>query len=189
MVVNWIGELASPPAGGVTVCSRLTLTPVGAVPTQETEKMTGALNSPLEFTVTDVPASKPGIVETVSEVGATEKSGKSCGAVTGARTASVSDTSTGIWLVCETAPFQAVIRSVYVPADGAASAVRVKVEDALSSAGTITGVGRFTVTPDGAGPDQAAERFTVELSPSMEERRIVAEPDASGVNAITVGDD
>jgi len=114
VVVNWIGELASPPAGGVTVCGTLTLTPVGAAPTQETLKLTGALKLPMEFTVREVPALRPGIVDTVSEVGATEKSGSIWGAGdTGARTATVPPPiRTRIWVEWETALFVAVTRSV-----------------------------------------------------------------------------
>jgi len=81
----------------MTVCGRLMAMPVGAFPTQEVEKVTGALNPPREFTKTLVPALSPGIVETVSEVGVTEKSGITAGAgATGARTASVPETMTGI---------------------------------------------------------------------------------------------
>jgi hypothetical protein len=99
VVVNWIGELASPPAGGVTVCGMLTLMPVGALPSQETEKVTGELNPPTEFTTTDVPPLTPETVDTVSEVGVTEKSGIIAGeGVTGARTASVPSIMTGIWV-------------------------------------------------------------------------------------------
>jgi hypothetical protein len=74
VVVNPIGELASPPAGGVTDCGRFTPIPVGALPTHETEKVTRALNPPCEFTITLVPPLSPGIVETVSEDGVIEKS-------------------------------------------------------------------------------------------------------------------
>ena len=72
--------------------------PVGAFPTQEVEKVTGALNPPREFTTTPVPVLSPGIVETVSEVGVTEKPpGIIAGAgATGARTASVPEIMTGI---------------------------------------------------------------------------------------------
>ena len=190
MVVNWIGELASPPARGVTVCGIATLTSLGAVPTQETEKTTGALNPPIEFTVTDVPAFNPGIVEMVSDVDATEKSGKIWGVVgvTGARTPTVPETTTGIWVMWETTPFVAVTMSVYVPVEGVVSAVRVRVVEALPPAGTVTGLERLTVTPDGAGPDHSAERLTVELSPSVEERRIAAEPDMSGIKVTAAGE-
>ena len=97
VVVNSIGELASPPAGGVTLCGMLTLMPVGAAPTQETEKVTAELNPPMELTTTEVPPLSPGIVDTVSEVVVSEKSGIMAGAgVTGARTASVPEIMTGI---------------------------------------------------------------------------------------------
>jgi len=97
LVVNSIGELASPPAGGVTVCGTLTLMPVGALPTQETEKVTGELNPLSELTTTLVPALRPGMVETVSEDGVTEKSGNIAGAgARGARTVSVPEIVTGI---------------------------------------------------------------------------------------------
>jgi len=97
VVVNSIGELASPPAGGVTVCGTLTLMPVGALPTQDTENVTGELKPPREFTTIEVPPLRPGMVETVSEDGATEKSGIIAGAgATGARTVNVPEIVTGI---------------------------------------------------------------------------------------------
>lgn len=100
VVMNWIGELASPPAGGVTDCGRLTAIPVGAFPTQETEKTTGELNPPSEFTTTLVPPLSPGITDTVSVDGLIEKSGTytPAGGVTGARTAGVPAIITGIWV-------------------------------------------------------------------------------------------
>ena len=64
--MNEIGEAAWPPAGGVTVCGMLIAMPVGALPSQEVEKVTGALKLPREFTTTLVPPPSPGIVETVS---------------------------------------------------------------------------------------------------------------------------
>jgi len=48
--------------------------PVGALPTQEVEKVTGALKLPREFTTTLVPPLRPGIVNTVSADGCSEKS-------------------------------------------------------------------------------------------------------------------
>ena len=92
VVVKPTGELASPPAGGVTVCGRVTAIPVGAFPTHEVEKITGELKLPNEFTVTEVSPLSPEIVETVSELGVTEKSGMDAGAaglITGARTVGV----------------------------------------------------------------------------------------------------
>lgn len=97
VVVNSIGELASLPAGGVTVCGTMTPMPVGALPTQETENVTGELNPPSELTTTEVPPLSPRIVDTVSEVGVTEKSGIVAGAgVTGARTDGVASIVTTI---------------------------------------------------------------------------------------------
>jgi hypothetical protein len=46
VVVNSIGELASPPTGGVTDCGRMMAIPVGAFPTHDAEKVTGELNPP-----------------------------------------------------------------------------------------------------------------------------------------------
>ena len=72
-------------------------TPVGALPTQEAEKVTGELNPRSELTTTVVPALSPRMVETVSEVGVTEKSGIISGAgATGARTANVPEIMTVI---------------------------------------------------------------------------------------------
>jgi hypothetical protein len=51
----------------------------------------------MELTTTEVPPLSPGIVDTVSEVVVSEKSGIMAGAgVTGARTASVPEIMTGI---------------------------------------------------------------------------------------------
>jgi len=110
VVVKLMGELASPPAGGVTVCGSVTAIPVGSFPTQEAEKITGELKLPREFTVTELPPFSPGIVETVSEVGATEKSGMYTGAngVTGARTVGWPAIATSISVEGETTPFDAV---------------------------------------------------------------------------------
>jgi hypothetical protein len=44
------------------------------------------------------------------------------------------------------------------------------------------------VTPTGAAPLQAAERLTVEVNPSREERSIVADCDTSGVRLTTAGE-
>jgi len=115
VVVKLMGELASPPAGGVTVCGSVTAIPVGAFPTHEAEKITGELKLPREFTVTEVPPLSPGIVETVSEVGVTEKSGMNAGVaalITGARTVGWPAIATSISVEWETTPFDAVTRSV-----------------------------------------------------------------------------
>jgi hypothetical protein len=97
VVVNEIGEVAWPPESGVTVCGRLIATPVGALPTQETEKATGALKLPREFTTTLVPTLSPGSVETLYVDGCSEKSGVGAATgVTGASTPTVPEIMTGI---------------------------------------------------------------------------------------------
>jgi hypothetical protein len=68
------------------------------------------------------------------------------------------------------------------------SAVIVKVVDALPSAGTVTGPGRFTVTPLGAAPLQSAPRLTEELNQLTEVSTIVADAEVPGVKVITAGD-
>jgi len=87
VVVNSMGELASPPTGGVTDCGRMMPIPVGAFPTQEAEKVTGELNPPRLFTTMLLSPLSPGITETVSVDGLTEKSVG--GVKMGARTAGV----------------------------------------------------------------------------------------------------
>ena len=47
---------------------------VGALPTQEVEKVTGPLKLPSEFTTTLVPPLSPGIIDIVSVDGCSEKS-------------------------------------------------------------------------------------------------------------------
>ena len=105
-----MGELPSPPSGGVTVCGMVTATPVGAFPTQEVEKVTGELNPPTELTMMFVDALRPGITETVEVLGATLKSGAA--AATGAKTDGVPAITTLISVVCETEPPVAVTASV-----------------------------------------------------------------------------
>jgi len=113
VVVNEIGELASPPTGGVTVCGMLTLMPLGALPTHETEKVTGPLNPPTESTTTLVPPLRPGIVDTVLADGRIENSWMGAAeGVTGARTAGMLPIITGISVECEITPLDAVTRSV-----------------------------------------------------------------------------
>lgn len=114
VVVNSMGELASPPAGGVTDCGIRIPIPVGALPTQEAEKVIGELNPPSEVTTTLVPPLSPGITDTVSVDGLTEKSGPFIGVtgVTGARTNGVPATITGIWVECAMTPLLAVTLSV-----------------------------------------------------------------------------
>jgi hypothetical protein len=68
------------------------------------------------------------------------------------------------------------------------SAVIVKVVDALPSAGTVTGPGRFTVTPLGATPLQSAPRLTEELNQLTEVSTIVADTAVPGVKVIAAAD-
>jgi len=75
-----------------------------------------------------------------------------------------------------------------VPVEGELSAVRVRVEDTLPSAGTVTGLGRLTVTPLGAIPLHAADRLMEELNPLTDENRIVVDLEILGVRVITAGD-
>lgn len=82
----------------------------------------------------------------------------------------------------------AVTTSVYVPVDGAKSAVSVRVEDALPPAGTVTGLGRFIVTPSGAAPVHAADRLMEELNPFTDANTIVVDLDTLGVKVSTPGD-
>jgi len=87
--------------------------PVGALPTQDVENVTGALKLPTEFTTTLVPPLRPGIVDTVSVDGCTEKSGMGAAVgVTGARTAIEPEITTGISVEWEVTPLVAVTSSV-----------------------------------------------------------------------------
>jgi hypothetical protein len=108
VVVNPRVELAVPPGGGVTVCGTVMLIPVGALPTQDVENVTGELKSPSEFTSTVVEVLNPCITETDAEEEATAKSGIE----TGAKTAGVPDTVTPMSVECATTPFVAVTMSV-----------------------------------------------------------------------------
>jgi len=108
VVVNSIGELAAPLGGGVTVWGTATLMPVGALPTHEVEKLTGELKLPKELITTLVDELRPGVTETVPEVGAISKSGT----LTGARTAGVPLIATAIWVECVIAPFAAATTRV-----------------------------------------------------------------------------
>ena len=98
--VNVIAELAVPPAGGVTDCGVLAMMSVGALPIQETENVTGALNPWNEFTITVVPVLSPGLRDSVSVVGLIEKSGSgpTYAGVTGARTGGVLPITAEIWV-------------------------------------------------------------------------------------------
>ena len=73
-----------------------------------------------------------------------------------------------------------------MPVEGESFVVRVKVENPLPLVGTVTGLGRLTVTPLGAAPLQAAAKLTEELKPSNEERSIVEDSDMSGVKLTSV---
>jgi len=75
-----------------------------------------------------------------------------------------------------------------VPVEGALSAVSVRIEDVLLSAGTVTGLGRLTVMPSGATPVQSADRLSVELNPFTEEKTTVVDFETLGVRVITPGD-
>ena len=66
--------------------------------------------------------------------------------------------------------------------------MRVRTEDALPPAGTVTGAGRLTVTPAGAIPVQAAARLMGELNPFTDENIIVVDFETSGVKVITAGE-
>jgi hypothetical protein len=64
----------------------------------------------------------------------------------------------------------------------------VSVEDALPPTGTVTGLGKLTVTPLGAVPLHAADRLMGEVSPFTEENTIVVDLEVLGVKVITPGD-
>lgn len=59
VVMKPTDELPTPPGGGVTVCGSVMLMPVGALPTQEAEKVTGELKPPTELTTTSVDPLRP----------------------------------------------------------------------------------------------------------------------------------
>jgi len=73
---------------------------VGALPTQETENVTGELNPWNESTITVVPVLSPGLRDNVSVVELIEKSGSgpTYAGVTGARTGGVPAMRTEIWV-------------------------------------------------------------------------------------------
>jgi len=110
VVVKLTGELPVPPGGGVTVCGIVTPIPVGLFPTQEVENVTGELNPPTELTITFVDPLRPGMTETVAELGAMLKSGAA--AATGAKTDGVPAIAMLISVVCETVPPVAVTARV-----------------------------------------------------------------------------
>ena len=98
--MNAIGELVSPQAGGVTDCGKVMTMPLGALPTQATEKVTGELNPPREFTTRLVPTLDPGLADTVSVTELIEKSEVTTAGTgfTGARTGGVLAIMTEIWV-------------------------------------------------------------------------------------------
>ena len=154
------------------------------------EKVTGELNSPVEFTRIVVPPLSPWITDTVPEDGVIVKSGGTiiAGAVTGARTDGVPAIVTAMSAEWESAPFVAVTMSVYVPVEGELSAVSVRVEDAAPPAGTATGLGRLTETPFGATPVHAVARLTVALKPLMDASTMVVDFETPGVKVTTAGE-
>jgi len=110
VVVNPMGELASPPEGGVTLGGRFIPIPDGALPTHAAENVIGALNPFIDCTATEVPPPSPGIVDTVSDVGVMLKSGPftATAGVTGASTTGAPAITTGIVVVWTTTPLDAV---------------------------------------------------------------------------------
>jgi len=82
----------------VTGCGVLAMMSVGALPTQETENVTGELKPWNESTVIVVPALSPGLRDNVSVVELTEKSGSipADAGVAGARTGGVPSMTTEI---------------------------------------------------------------------------------------------
>ena len=98
--VNVIAELVWPPGGGVIGCGTFATMSVGALPTHETENVTGELNPWNESTITVVPVLSPGLRDSVSVVGLIEKSGSgpTYEGVTGARTGGVPAITTEIWV-------------------------------------------------------------------------------------------
>ena len=75
-----------------------------------------------------------------------------------------------------------------MPVEGDVSALRVRVEEAVPPAGRVTRLGKLTVIPCGAAPDQAVERLTGELNPLTEEMVTVVDADTPGESVMTVGE-
>jgi hypothetical protein len=63
----------------------------------------------------------------------------------------------------------------------------VRVEVAALPVGTVTGLGRLTLTPVGVVPTHEAAKLTGPLNPLMEERVTVLNFVASGVRLIVAG--
>ena len=74
-----------------------------------------------------------------------------------------------------------------MPVDGELPAVRVSVEDAVPPAGTVTGVGRVTITPLGDSPLHVADRLIVELNPFTDEKVRVVVLAMLGLSVIAAG--
>jgi hypothetical protein len=74
-----------------------------------------------------------------------------------------------------------------VPVAGEFPAVKVRVVVVEPPVGTVTGLGRLTLTPAGAVPSHEAARLTSPLNPLMEERVTVEYFVASGVRLIVEG--
>ena len=72
-----------------------------------------------------------------------------------------------------------------MPVEGELLAVIVREGVTLLPAGTVTGLGRFTVTPSGAAPLQAASRLTGEVKPFTDESTIVVDFEVPGNRVIS----
>jgi hypothetical protein len=179
-------ELAALPAGGVTGWGKVRLTPIGALPTQAAEKVTGELKPPTEFTMTFVDVPSPCAVEIVDEDGASVKSGAA--AATGTSTIGVPAIATATWVECAIPPPVAVISSVKVPVEGELPAFNVNVDVPVPFAGTTTGLGRVAVTSAGTAPTQEVARSTCELKPLTEEMITVVDRNAPGLRLIVAGE-
>ena len=70
-------DVAAAFAGGVIGLGRLNVTPLGAVPSHETDKATGELKPSCERTVTTELPDDPWLIEITVGVAPTEKSGAS----------------------------------------------------------------------------------------------------------------
>jgi len=74
-----------------------------------------------------------------------------------------------------------------VPVEVSSLVVKVKIDVALPSVGTATGLCKANVTPFGATPDQAAERLIDELNPFSDENTMDVDRDWDGVRVTTAG--
>jgi hypothetical protein len=75
-----------------------------------------------------------------------------------------------------------------VPVEGELSAVKVSREEAVPPTGTVTGLGRFMVIPEGTTPDQAGVKSTVELNPLTDVSMIVVDCEKPGLRLIVAGE-